>query len=269
MSDAATEPIPQQSDLKRQAIYYAGLIWTLVRTDFKSRYHGTIGGYLWALAKPVSMLFVLLAVFSLVFSVDSNYKLNLIIGLFLWDFFSESTKTGLICMHSKSFVLTRARFPSWIVVVTSCSNAVITMSLFSLVVCLYITLFHQPLGLVHIGLFVVYLVCFVLIVIGFSLAAGVLFLYYRDLNQIWELTLQAGFFIAPVIWPISLVPERYHLPLYFWLPTPVIQFSRQVLVGQEIPSLRAHILLLAATVVVLAIGILSYRRWASRALEEL
>jgi lipopolysaccharide transport system permease protein len=259
----------QQSDLKRATAYYAGLIWTLVRTDFKTRYHGTIGGYLWALAKPVSMFVVLLAVFSLVFSMDPNYNLNLIIGLFLWDFFSESTKTGLICMHSKSFLLTKARFPSWIVVVTSCSNAVITVSLFSIVVCLYISLFHQPLSLVEIGLFVLYLVCFGLIIIGFSLTTGVLFLRYRDLNQIWELTLQAGFFIAPVIWPISLVPERFHLPLYLWLPTPVIQFSRQVLVYQEIPTLRAHTLLLAATVVVLAIGILTYRRWAPRALEEL
>ena len=45
--------------------HFAGLVWTLVRTDFKTRYHGTIGGFVWALLKPLTMFLVLLAVFSL------------------------------------------------------------------------------------------------------------------------------------------------------------------------------------------------------------
>ena len=38
---------------------FAGLVWTLVRTDFKTRYHGTIGGFVWALLKPLTMFLVL------------------------------------------------------------------------------------------------------------------------------------------------------------------------------------------------------------------
>ena len=72
-----------------------GLIWTLVRTDFKARYHGTLSGFVWALLKPLTMFVVLTAVFSLVFASDRTYKLDLIVGLFLWDFFAEGTKTGL------------------------------------------------------------------------------------------------------------------------------------------------------------------------------
>ena len=72
------------------------MIWTLVRTDFKVRYHGTAGGFVWALLKPLTMFVMLMAVFSFVFASDPNYKLNLIIGLFLWDFFAEGTKAGLI-----------------------------------------------------------------------------------------------------------------------------------------------------------------------------
>ena len=50
-----------------------GLIWTLVRTDFKVRYHGTLGGFVWALLKPIAMFIVLLAVFSFLFT-DPSYK---------------------------------------------------------------------------------------------------------------------------------------------------------------------------------------------------
>ena len=44
-----------------------GLIWTLIRTDFKARYHGTLSGFVWALLKPTAMFVVLVGVFSFVF----------------------------------------------------------------------------------------------------------------------------------------------------------------------------------------------------------
>ena len=97
---------------------HAGLIWTLVRTDFKVRYHGTAGGFVWALLKPLTMFVMLMAVFSLLFASDPNYKLNLIIGLFLWDFFAEGTKAGLMSLNSRGFLLTKARCPAWILIVT-------------------------------------------------------------------------------------------------------------------------------------------------------
>src|SRR5215831_20062298 len=82
-----------------------GLVWTLVRTDFKARYHGTPSGFLWALLKPLTMFAVLTAVFSLVFQREPHYKLDLLIGLFLWEFFAEGTKVGLTALHSRGFLL--------------------------------------------------------------------------------------------------------------------------------------------------------------------
>ena len=49
------------------------------------------------------MFVVLMGVFSFSFAADPNYKLNLIIGLFLWDFFAEGTKAGLTSLHAKGF----------------------------------------------------------------------------------------------------------------------------------------------------------------------
>src|SRR5947207_8069147 len=95
----------------RARLIPAGLVWTLVRTDFKARYHGTVGGFAWALLKPLGMFVVLMSVFSLLFASNPTYKLDLIIGLFLWDFFAEGTKTGLTSLHAKGYLLTKARFP--------------------------------------------------------------------------------------------------------------------------------------------------------------
>src|SRR6476620_5662790 len=200
---------------------FAGLVWTLIRTDFKTRYHGTIGGFVWALLKPLTMFLVLMAVFSYVFANDPQYKLDLIIGLFLSEFFRESRKPGLLSIRAKGYLLTKARFPSWIVVVTSASNAVITLGLFSLVLVIFLAITGRPPSMLGVALYTAYLVLFFAIVAGFSLAASVLFMRYRDLNQVWEVVTHAGFFVAPIIYPLDILPERVHFYLFLWPPTPI------------------------------------------------
>lgn len=253
--------------VEREGAHLAGLTWTLVRTDFKTRYHGTIGGFLWALLKPVTMFFVLYAVFSFVFASNPAYKLNLIIGLFLYEFFSEATKTGLLSLRAKGFLLSKARFPRWVIVVTSASNAVITLTLFSVALIVVLILQGHPLTPTAVALYAFYQIQFLLLVIGFSLGSSVLFMRFRDLNQIWEVVIHAGFFVAPIIYPLEILPERLHLYLYVWPPTPIMMFSRAVLVDGAVPSLTAHVYLIVETGVMLAAGALVYRV-ASRRIAE-
>lgn len=248
---------------------WPGLVWTLIRTDFKVRYHGTAMGFLWALFKPMVMFLTLMAVFSFIFAEDRNYGLNLLIGLFLWDFFAEGTKVGLMSLHAKGFLIAKSRIPRWIVVVTSPSNALVTLLVVACTLMLALALQGRAPSLLHAALFVLYLGLLLLIVVGFSLAASVLMLRYRDLNQVWEVVSHAGFFVAPVIYPLEILPERFHQYLYAWPPTPVIQFARSVLVAGVVPSLRAHLMLLVVTAVIVAVGVLVFRRYSPRIVEHL
>ena len=259
---AATVPAASRIDVW-------GMLWTLVRTDFKSRYHGTLGGFVWALLKPALMFVVLMSVFSLIFASTPNYRLNLIVGLFLWEFFAEATITGLISLHAKGFLLTKARFPSWILVISSLSNAAITLGVFAVTFLAYLAAVGRLPGAAHLGLFLFYLALYFLIVAGLCLGASVLFLRYRDLNQVWDVVTRAGFFVAPIIYPLDIIPERYHIYLYLWPPTPVIQFSRAVLVDGTIPTLRAHLLLMAVAAAVFATGLAIFRAYSPSAAENL
>jgi len=258
-----------ESGRKPGVVDARALIWTLVRTDFKTRYHGTFSGFVWALLKPLTMFAVLLSIFSLIFTSDPHYKLDLVLGLFLWDFFAEGTKVGLGALHAKGFLLTKARFPSWILIVASTSNALINLAIFSAAMMGYVAWSGHPVPPAAFGLYLVYQLHFYLIVLGIALAASVLFLRYRDLNQIWDLTLQAGFFVAPIIYPLGVLPEKVHALIYLWPPTPVIEFSRSVLIDGAIPSFKAHLLLSLGTAVILATGALVYRHLGSRAAEYL
>ena len=221
--------------------HFGGLVWTLIRTDFVTRYHGTVGGFLWALLKPLTMFLVLMGVFSFVFSNTPQYRIGLILGLFLYEFFQEGTRTGLESLRAKGYLLTKAKFPSWVIVVTSISNAVITLTLFSVVLITFLALSGRTPSFVAVGLYVWYLLHFFAIVVGFSL--------------------------APIIYPIDVLPERLHFYLYLWPPTPVILFARSVLVDGKVPSALGNGLLTIEALVVFSLGAWIYRARASRAAE--
>jgi ABC-type polysaccharide/polyol phosphate export permease len=248
---------------------YFDLAWTLVRTDFKARYHGTLSGFVWALLKPLTMFLALLSIFSFVFTTEPNYRLNLLVGLFLWDFFAESTKVGLISLAQKGFLLSKARFPVWLVVATSIVNPLITLLVFTLSILVYLAFTGRLPSAPEIGLYAFYIGSYTLLVIGLSLGTSVVFLRYRDLNQVWDVVTQAGFFLTPIIWPIGAIPERFHFFLYLWPPTPYVDFARQVLVAGTAPSVNATLYVLVETLLVFTAGVILFRARASRAAEHL
>jgi len=153
--------------------------------------------------------------------------------------------------------------------VTSIANALMTLAVFTVVIGIFLlSTSHAP-SAEGIVAYAGYCAALVAIVVGFSLASSVLFLRYRDLNQVWDMALQAGFFVAPIIYPIGILPERYHVYLYFWAPTPVIQFVRAVLVDGRLPSGTGHAYLAAAVALCLIVGTMVYRKLGPRSAEYL
>ena len=152
---------------------------------------------------------------------------------------------------------------------TSISNALITLAVFIVIILAFLIWAGQPPSAGAMLLFLAYGLALVLIVVGFSLGSSVLFLRYRDLNQVWDVMIQAGFFLAPIIYPVGILPERFHFYLYLWAPTPVIEFARAVLVARTWPTTTAHVYLALAVAFCLVAGMLVYRKLGPRAAEYL
>jgi lipopolysaccharide transport system permease protein len=115
--------------------------------------------------------------------------------------------------------------------------------------------------------FAFYVIALTSIAIGISLGSSVLFLRFRDLNQIWDMAIQAGFFLAPIIYPLGVIPEQFHFYLYLWPPTPIIEFSRAALVTGALPSATGNACRVLMAAGVMALGIFLYQRYAPRAAE--
>lgn len=193
---------------------YKELIWTLAKTDFKLRYHGSFLGYVWALLKPLLMFLILNFVFSSLFNPRNTgaqyFSLQLLTSIMLFNFFAEGTNAGLMSLMSKSTLVTKIYVPRWTIILASTINsAMIFLMNLAIIVAffIYYGLLPAPLSILTFFFFII--LTYILILI-FSFMAAPLFLKFRDLQQIWDVVLSAMFYATPIVYPLSLLPTQYH-----------------------------------------------------------
>jgi len=92
--------------------------------------------------------------------------------------------------------------------------------------------------------------------------------YYRDLNQIWEVLLQAGFFLCPIVYPLSTIPEQY-LPYYMLNPiTDFIAIYRDIFLYGKLPSPVTIAIVVVSGIILYLIGRFLFGKLERRFAEE-
>jgi lipopolysaccharide transport system permease protein len=108
-----------------------------------------------------------------------------------------------------------------------------------------------------------------LLVLGISLGLSVLLVKYRDIFQIWEVLLQAGFFMTPIVYSLDIVPPKYHLYMLVNPLTPIVEDSRRVLVDGAWPTVGGNVAAAAAVLLILGAGSTVFRTFEPRIAEEM
>src|SRR5690606_12901516 len=106
------------------------LLAELVRTDFKLRYQDSILGYLWSLLKPLFLFAILYIIFGVILKLGKgvpNFPVYLLIGVVLWEFFTEATKQGMSAVVKRGSLLRKINFPKYIVVFSATISAFINL----------------------------------------------------------------------------------------------------------------------------------------------
>ncbi|HEY5550181.1 MAG TPA: ABC transporter permease [Candidatus Saccharimonadales bacterium] len=183
------------------------LLAELVRTDFKLRYQGSVLGYAWSLLRPLLLFLILYVVFVQFLKIGQgfpHFPVYLLLGIVLWSFFSEITSQGLSSIVGRGSLIRKIRIPRWVIILSSSISAVINL-LLNLIVVAVFAVFNQveftssllwaPLILLEIYIFA----------LGLSLFLSALYVKYRDISFIWEVILQAGFYLTPILYPLSLI----------------------------------------------------------------
>lgn len=241
----------------------------LAWTDFKLRYQGSVLGYLWTLVKPLMLFGVLYIVFStLMRSPVEHYQIYLLLGIILWNFFVEGTQFGLTSLLNKANLISKIYFPRILIIIASSVSAFITFALNFLVFVFFLIINHIPF-VWSMLFFPVYLIELYLIVLGVSLVLSVLYVRFRDLNHIWEIILQIGFYFTPIFYTLSIVPEQYHRFLFLNPVMRVIHYSRAVFLDGQIPSLWYNSVLFVISIGIFLVGLLVFRKYNKNLIEHI
>ena len=175
--------------------------------DFKLRYQGSVLGYLWSLLKPLMLFAILYVVFVhfLRFGADQpHFAVSLLLGIVLWNYFVEVTMGGVTAIISQGDLLRKLSFPRYVVVVAGSFSALINLALNLLVVVFFMYL--NGVDFRWTGLLAIFpIIELFMFSLSIAFLLSALYVRFRDVNYIWEVILQGGFYATPILYPISMV----------------------------------------------------------------
>lgn len=206
------------------------LLRQLVITDFKLRYKGSALGYVWTLLRPLALFVILYIVFVNFLKVGAtvpHFAVYLLMGVVLWNYFTEVTTNGLSSIVGKGDLMRKLAFPRYVVVIAGSFSALINLGINLVVVGIFMLVNGVTLGWSALWIVPLIIELFIFALsVAFLLSA--LYVKFRDINYIWEVVLQAGFYATPILYPISLVVEKSALAAKIMLLNPVAQVVQDV-----------------------------------------
>jgi ABC-2 type transport system permease protein len=168
-------------------------------------------GYLWSLLKPLALFVILYFVFTKFLKVGQSvpyYPVYLLLGIVVWNYFTEVTTTSVTAVVGKGDLMRKINFPKYVIILAGSFSALINLALNSVVIVVFALLSHLPLRpqLILLPIFVIELFVFSLAVAFFL---GATFVRFRDISYIWDVAIQGLFYAVPVLYPLNLVPDKY------------------------------------------------------------
>lgn len=207
----------------------------MVSADFKVRYQSSALGYLWSVLRPLFLFAILYTVFTYVFKVGRgvpHYPVYLLLGIVMWSFFTESTIIGMGAVVSKGDLIRKISIPRYLTVVSSSFSALINLGINLTVVIIFGLINKVEISWTWLLLPVVFIELFIFsISVAFLLSA--LYVRFRDVAYIWEVGLQAAFYATPVLYPLSIVAEKYWPWIFVNPMAQIIQDARYVFVTKD------------------------------------
>jgi len=215
------------------------LVRSLVVRNLKVKYQRSVLGFLWTLVNPLLTAGVLIVVFSIVIRIQMEaYWAFLISGYFVWNFIAQNLSASTMLLMEHAALRKSIAFPAELLVFGSCISRMFEFSIELGIVIVALIIFHHggiPLSILMLP--VLLLILFILIV-GLTMFIAVLSAFYHDVQHVIPIITLTLFYLSPVFYPISFVPENLQ-PLFYANPfASVLTLFHAVLYEGRFPSLN-------------------------------
>jgi ABC-type polysaccharide/polyol phosphate export permease len=197
---------------------YRTMIKAMALRDVQSRYMGTLGGFLWFIIQPFSIVLVYWFVFSVGFKVQPAGGLPFVAvfvcGLVPWSLFAEALNTSTAAIKANAHLVTKTIFPTEILPVVSLLSSLFTHILMMLIFFLIMMVNGIPFSVYNFQVFY-YLFALCALSLGLGWLLSAVNVFYKDVGQALNVVLNLWFWATPIAWFQEILPEKYFWVLKF------------------------------------------------------
>ena len=255
--------------MNKKSRHYIDLIIVLTQKEIKVRYKSSFLGYIWSIAHPLALAFVFFIAFKVVMRFPmENYTVFLISGLFPWQWFANSISCSTTAFISNSSIIKKVSFPK-----NTLTAAIVLQDSIHFILSIPVIIFFMfiydktPFLSWLYGIPILFSIQF-LLSYGISLMVSSVNLFFRDLERLIALFLTLLFYCTPVLYPETMIPEKYRY-LINVNPLAPLMISWRNLFLEGTLDITSLIISLAYSVIVFIIGFQVYKKLSWKFAEVL
>ena len=259
-----------------QALWaYRNFIYRSVCNDFKNRFVRSKLGALWMIINPLAQVAMFALILSNVLAAKLpginntfGYAFYLMAGTLGWSLFSELVGRSLNLFIENGNLIKKVRFPRIALPAILAGTCLINNGLlFVSVIAIFWLMGEAP------TIQLLWLPLLTLITLALSLGLGlclsIVNVFVRDVGQIVPILLQLLYWFTPIVYPVSIIPEKYRGLLALNPMVPLISSYQNILVYKTPPHFADCGLIFILAILLLLIGFVLFRRANSELVDIL
>jgi lipopolysaccharide transport system permease protein len=238
------------------------LLFAWTNRTIRGRYQQSILGWLWAIVQPVASVAIFTVIFTNFVPVDTGaipYPVFSYIAVAPWAFFANSLQDMTVALTANFGLVTKVYFPREVLPVSAMLARLMDLGMAVLVLVGLMFIYRMPVALPALLFLPLILAVQIMLVIGLGLVTSAVNVFFRDMQPLLILVIQLWFYASPIIYPVSLVTDRWRM-LYFLNPMAgILEAYRAVLLYQSLPD-TTFLIAAAEAVLLLVFGYWLFKR---------
>jgi lipopolysaccharide transport system permease protein len=254
---------------------YRGFILGSVQREFQARYRNSLFGALWPVLNPLSMIIVYTVVFSHIMrarlpGVDDGmaYSVYLCAGLLAWGLFTEITLRSQNMFLENANLLKKISFPRICLPVIVLINAGINFAIIMGLFLGFLLITGRWPGMAMLALLPL-MALQMMFCAGLGMVLGVLNVFFRDVGQLFGICLQFWFWLTPIVYPMSILPDWVQRLLQLNPLTNLIASYQNLFLYGQWPVWSSLLPIFITGVVFCLIGLRLFRQRVGEMVDEL
>lgn len=254
---------------------YRGFIVGNVKREFQSKYTNSLLGATWTLINPLAMIIVYTVIFSQIMrsklpGIDGafSYSIYLCAGVLTWGLFAEIVNRAQNTFLENANLIKKLNFPRLCLPVILVANAMVNFFIIFTLFSIFLLMSGNFPGLVYVAIFPL-LAILALFAIGLGITLGVLNVFFRDVGQFFGIVIQFWFWLTPIVYPLSILPESVQKMMRYNPMAGLINAFQNIFVGQLWPAWESLVPVTIVAVILCMFSLHLFRKHAGEMVDEL